>query len=600
MDNHDSKVRGSSQVQSQTVGPEHLVRNRTFQIKDLNLTDRWLQTYVGHTGPGVAPPTTSGFRVNRGSLLSVEIRWNETLTRWEYTNHTGAVFPFGILVAIASSILTDTTNFDHILSAADTDVQLALETLDDHFHPDFWSGLRTSPGKMVFVDVVNGTDSLTRGMFTAPYQTLNYALSKTTNGDTIFIFPGTYGEVLNYNDQSRWWVGLGGPNSVRIGGNFGGSPIWKLSGSAWSSPQYFSNITFFNSNGGATTKVFHFDSTYRTTNLCLFENCIFENSNSMSGYSVSTDFGTGVAGTRTSTVSFVNCSFDGIISIYRDPGVDASILSWSFHNSYGWSSFPEIIVDDQSTHNDGTVLFTGSCMLVPNVLATNTATCINESSSQGSKVNRLTNMIVGTTPILMGFGASILLNATAGPITVSVNLSQGRWSQDQLTITCASDYAHRVIFPAGLNYTLQNNVPIELFQKPATGGLLDCASITFGWNLGLNQWTEVSRKEIRDFIYNAGNTGASPAVDWLRSDNWTFTVNNNPATFTFNNPIAGKVYRLKLTQDGVGGKVVALPGTVIWESAVPPILSLAANKVDLLSFFYDGTNYIGTALVDVR
>jgi len=36
----------------------------------------------------------------------------------------------------ADDVDTDTSNFDNILSAADTNVQLALDTLDDHTHPE--------------------------------------------------------------------------------------------------------------------------------------------------------------------------------------------------------------------------------------------------------------------------------------------------------------------------------------------------------------------------------------------------------------------------------------------------------------------------------
>lgn len=61
----------------------------------------------------------------------------------------------------ASSISTDTTNFDTFLGPADTDVQKALDTIDDHIQTPTTGGtgiVTYNPGDIIYAD---GYDSLT-------------------------------------------------------------------------------------------------------------------------------------------------------------------------------------------------------------------------------------------------------------------------------------------------------------------------------------------------------------------------------------------------------------------------------------------------------
>jgi len=79
------------------------------------------------------------------------------------TIHVNASHQLEVLSTTASSISTDTTNFNSILSAADDDVQKALDTLDDHTHA--FTGLSdvTHTGYVALTDatpVVVDTDAV--------------------------------------------------------------------------------------------------------------------------------------------------------------------------------------------------------------------------------------------------------------------------------------------------------------------------------------------------------------------------------------------------------------------------------------------------------
>lgn len=52
---------------------------------DLNITDNIITLNAGETGPGVTL-VYSGVQIDRGSLANVQIRWNESTTKWELTN----------------------------------------------------------------------------------------------------------------------------------------------------------------------------------------------------------------------------------------------------------------------------------------------------------------------------------------------------------------------------------------------------------------------------------------------------------------------------------------------------------------------------------
>jgi hypothetical protein len=48
---------------------------------------------------------------------------------------------------------------------------------------------------------------------------------------------------------------------------------------------------------------------------------------------------------------------------------------------------------------------------------------------------------------------------------------------------------------------------------------------------------------------------------------------------------------LKVIQDATGSRAVTWPASVKWPSGTAPTLSTAANAIDIVTFYYDGTSY---------
>lgn len=89
-----------------------------------------------------------------------------------------------------------------------------------------------------------------------------------------------------------------------------------------------------------------------------------------------------------------------------------------------------------------------------------------------------------------------------------------------------------------------------------------------------------------------GNSGAAFTVNWNSGAKQKITLNNN-CTFTFTAPPGVANLLLMLAQDATGSRTVTWPASVKWTGGSPPTLTTTASAVDIVTFFWDGTNYWG-------
>jgi hypothetical protein len=93
--------------------------------------------------------------------------------------------------------------------------------------------------------------------------------------------------------------------------------------------------------------------------------------------------------------------------------------------------------------------------------------------------------------------------------------------------------------------------------------------------------------------FDAGNSGANPAIDFTTVPNQRVTLTTN-ATFTFSGTQDGGSYQLKLIQGAPGNFTATWPGNVLWPNNTAPTLSSISSAADFVRVYYDGTNYWGT------
>lgn len=94
--------------------------------------------------------------------------------------------------------------------------------------------------------------------------------------------------------------------------------------------------------------------------------------------------------------------------------------------------------------------------------------------------------------------------------------------------------------------------------------------------------------------HDNGNSGTSDQINWNNSNKQLSTLTGN-CTFTFVDPNGPTNMLVRLVQDATGGRTVTWPASVKWPGGTAPTLSTAANAIDIVSFYFDGTNYYGQA-----
>ena len=105
----------------------------------------------------------------------------------------------------------------------------------------------------------------------------------------------------------------------------------------------------------------------------------------------------------------------------------------------------------------------------------------------------------------------------------------------------------------------------------------------------------------RAVLFNAeidvGNSGLAATVDWSAGQNHRITLTDSP-TLTFTAPAGVGTFKLKVIQDATGSRTITWPASVLWTGKAAPTLSTAASSIDLIAFYFDGTNYFGAMLPD--
>jgi hypothetical protein len=103
----------------------------------------------------------------------------------------------------------------------------------------------------------------------------------------------------------------------------------------------------------------------------------------------------------------------------------------------------------------------------------------------------------------------------------------------------------------------------------------------------------ISKDAVFAAEYDNGNSGTAITINWGNGNKQKVTLTAN-CTFTFTAPSGTCNLILRLIQDATGGRTVTWPAIVKWVNGTAPTLSTAANAVDIVSFYYNGTNYYGT------
>lgn len=152
---------------------------------------------------------------------------------------------------------------------------------------------------------------------------------------------------------------------------------------------------------------------------------------------------------------------------------------------------------------------------------------------------------------------------------------------------------------------------IGILEKQLSGStlgmsdLVDDTTPQLGGNLDAQQNSiiNVGNIEIEGHSYadgevDNGNSGTADTIDWTAGNFQRSTLTDN-CTFTFTAPSGPTTLVFKISQDGTGSHTRTFPATVQWAGGTEPTWSTGASETDLVTFYYDGTNYIGSAILNI-
>jgi len=106
-----------------------------------------------------------------------------------------------------------------------------------------------------------------------------------------------------------------------------------------------------------------------------------------------------------------------------------------------------------------------------------------------------------------------------------------------------------------------------------------------------------------EIVVSTGSTqsvtasGAATTINFASGDIVTLTLNAS-TTLTLSNPITGLFYFIKAVQDATGSRTITWPATVKWSGGTAPTLTTTASKTDIITLWWDGTNYFGTSTLN--
>lgn len=97
--------------------------------------------------------------------------------------------------------------------------------------------------------------------------------------------------------------------------------------------------------------------------------------------------------------------------------------------------------------------------------------------------------------------------------------------------------------------------------------------------------------------YNNGSKSTSFTVDWRNGNKQKVTLTGSGLTCSLtdlSSSAAASGLTLKIIQDATGNRTITSWDSAIkWAGGQAPVLSTGANKVDIATFYWDGTYYWG-------
>lgn len=196
--------------------------------------------------------------------------------------------------------------------------------------------------------------------------------------------------------------------------------------------------------------------------------------------------------------------------------------------------------------------------------------------------------IIGTGGTVTSVGLSApasILSVSGSPVTSSGTLALSLVTQAANTVWSGpttgspANPIFRALVTADIPSLTATYLPVN---NPTYTGLLSSAAGTMtvgGYHLDPSE-------------LNAGNSGTAITLDLSAASAQLITLTGN-ATITLTNPVLGAAYLIRI-YTGAGGFTYTFSPGPLYPGGVAPVATATAAKQDLINFYWNGFNYLGT------
>ena len=142
----------------------------------------------------------------------------------------------------------------------------------------------------------------------------------------------------------------------------------------------------------------------------------------------------------------------------------------------------------------------------------------------------------------------------------------------------------------GKDITAGDNITIS--SPDSAGGItISQSQLNATLNMNDQQLSNMQIKNFGEIVHDLGTTGGTLTPDPNNGSVQKITLNNNLTLNALSNVANGDSITLLVTQDGTGGRT--LSSTMKFAGGAKT-LSTGANAIDVITIFYDGTNYLAS------
>jgi hypothetical protein len=116
--------------------------------------------------------------------------------------------------------------------------------------------------------------------------------------------------------------------------------------------------------------------------------------------------------------------------------------------------------------------------------------------------------------------------------------------------------------------------------------------LAFGGNISMFNQPITGVKTYTHYdTYSNGGSGAARTVDWYANGASQSITLDAATTFTFTAPPGDARLMLIVKQDATGSRTASWPANVKWPGGTAPTLTTTGGATDMITCWYDGTNY---------